>query len=754
MTLRAKIISLVVFVALIGGVGTTIMMSFTMHQALSEDLFNQARLAVQTLAAQITPHVIQGDFLETQFSVDQLVGQTPSIKYAYIIDFKGKVVAHSFDGGFPKALITHHPNPHSVSAEDPEIVHFQTEEGLVMDIGYPLIDGMAAHIHLGMDEEQTRARVTAIRYRIISLALFLALAGTVLAFVMGRRMTQPLSDLAEAMRAFGEGDSHLALTPRGGGPEVSQLTEAFSRMLSDRKDIDQALRESEERIRATFNSISDAVFLHPLLEEGFAPFLEVNTTACLRYGYSHEELLKLGAKDITQIDDANSYARVGKRKDLLETKRMIFEATHITKSGESFPVEINSGIIELGGRPVILSVVRDISQRKNAEEEKEKLQAQLMQSQKMDSIGRLAGGLAHDFNNMLTIILGHSDMALQELDQEHPIHEDLAQIYKTAQRSARLTKQLLAFARKQTIAPRLVDLNESIGELLKMMRRLIGENIDLTWLPGSDIWPVKIDPSQLDQILANLCVNARDAIENIGKVTIETGTTTFDEAYCSEHSGFIPGDFVRLSVSDDGCGMDKPTAAKIFEPFYTTKGLGEGTGLGLATIYGIIKQNHGFINVYSEPEYGTTFHVYLPRQAGPIEVADSRDILLASGTNHETVLLVEDEPMILELTTKMLQNQGYTVLPASTPSEALRISKNNPGKIHLLMTDVVMPEMNGHALALELEPSRPDLKCLYMSGYTANVISHQGVLSDGVHFIQKPFSIHSLAKKIRSTLDG
>jgi signal transduction histidine kinase/ActR/RegA family two-component response regulator len=359
----------------------------------------------------------------------------------------------------------------------------------------------------------------------------------------------------------------------------------------------------------------------------------------------------------------------------------------------------------------------------------------------------------HDFNNMLAVILGHAEMALLQVDPAQPLHADLEEIRTAAERSANLTRQLLAFARKQTVAPKVLDLNETVAGMLKLLQRLIGENIHLTWQPGANLWPVRVDPSQIDQILANLCVNARDAIADVGTITIETGNAVFDEAYCAAHPDAVPGEYVRLAVSDTGCGMDQDTLAHIFEPFFTTKGVGKGTGLGLATVYGIVKQNNGFITVYSEPGQRTTFTIYLPRQVGKAEQARLAGAAEPALRGQETILLVEDEPVILELTTVMLERQGYTVLAASTPGEAIRLARERAGNIHLLMTDVVMPEMNGRDLAKNLLSLYPQLKHLFMSGYTANVIAYNGVLDEGVYFIQKPFSIKGLAAKVREALD-
>lgn len=395
----------------------------------------------------------------------------------------------------------------------------------------------------------------------------------------------------------------------------------------------------------------------------------------------------------------------------------------------------------------------DITERKQAEEERERLQAQLVQAQKMESVGRLAGGVAHDFNNMLSVILGQTEMALDHVAPDQPLHADLKEIQKAAQRSADLTRQLLAFARRQTICPKVLDLNETVTGMLKMLRRLIGENIELVWMPGPQLWDVKMDPSQIDQILANLCVNARDAVKSVGKVVISTRNTSFDTVFCDTHPGYVPGDYVMLSVSDSGCGMDQLTIDHLFEPFFTTKGVGEGTGLGLATVYGAVKQNNGMISVYSEEGVGSTFEIYLPRHLGKSEQAAMRaPAAVASKSHHETVLLVEDDAALLRLTTTMLKTLGYEVLSAVTPGEAVRLAEEHIGDIHLLLTDVVMPEMNGRALAKRILSIYPHIRRIFMSGYTADVIAHHGVLEEGVRFLQKPFTLRTLEAKLGEAL--
>jgi PAS domain S-box-containing protein len=401
-----------------------------------------------------------------------------------------------------------------------------------------------------------------------------------------------------------------------------------------------------------------------------------------------------------------------------------------------------------------VGALMDITSLRKAEEERELLQAKLHQTQKMEAVGQLAGGVAHDFNNMLGVIIGHAELALAKAELDDPLRKSLQAILAAGLRSSEITRQLLAFARKQTIAPKVLDLNKTVAEMLKLLRRLIGEDIELAWRPEAKLWPVEMDPSQIDQILANLCVNARDAIDGVGRITIETQKAVFDSTYCAEHKGFSPGEFVMLAVSDNGSGMDKPTMGKIFEPFFTTKGVGQGTGLGLATVYGIVKQNAGFINVYSEPGHGSAFKIYLPRHADMAVQEPEPGPAPKTLSGHETILLVEDEIEHLKMVQLMLETYGYQVVAASSPGEALLAAKKHTGRIHLLLTDLIMPEMNGRDLAKEMAALYPDMMCLFMSGYTNNVIAHHTILDRGIHFIQKPFSTQALVAKVRQVLDA
>jgi PAS domain S-box-containing protein len=394
----------------------------------------------------------------------------------------------------------------------------------------------------------------------------------------------------------------------------------------------------------------------------------------------------------------------------------------------------------------------DVTARKLAEENQRSLEAQLAQAGKLESIGRLAGGVAHDFNNMLGVILGRAEIALEQLEPTHPLFEDLVEIRAAAQRSANLTRQLLAFARKQTATPKVLALNETLAGMLNMLRRLIGENLELAWRPGDELWPIRIDPSQIDQILTNLCVNARDALDGKGAIEVATSNVVVDDEYCARRPDATPGEFVKLSVRDDGHGMKPETLEHLFEPFFTEKEVGKGTGLGLATVFGIVRQNDGFIEVRSELGAGSTFEILLPRFVGDRAPASTDDRPAVAPGGHQTVLLVEDEPALRRVARDMLQKLGYRVLCAGSPEEAIELARRHPADLRLLVTDVVMPGMNGRELAERLRAARPELECLFMSGYTADIIAHQGVVDPRAKFLHKPFSMSELGRTIDELL--
>lgn len=514
--------------------------------------------------------------------------------------------------------------------------------------------------------------------------------------------------------------------------------------LSRRKKTEILLQENEEKFRALIRTIPDLVWLKD--QNGI--YLACNPRFESFFGAEEKDIIGKTDYDFVDKELADSFRKhdamaIAKGKPSINEEEIIFAADGHREVLETIKTAMYRNDGQLAG---VLGIGRNITDRIN-------LQARFIQAQKMESVGRLAGGVAHDYNNISSIIIGYTELALENIEQSTPLYEDLMEILTAAKRSTDITRQLLAFARKQTIAPKVLDLNDTIENMLKMIRRLIGEDIDLRWFPGAEAWPIKIDPSQVNQILANLCINARDAIANVGKMTIETKNICLDEAYCADHAGFIAGDYVLLAVSDDGSGMPRETLDKIFDPFFTTKRIGKGTGLGLSTVYGIVKQNDGFINVYSEPEKGTTFRIYLPRYSGDIEAETPKDVSEIQLSRGEWVLLVEDDASILKLGGMILRDLGYTVMSTTSPTQAIQLANESAGKMDLLITDVVMPEMNGRELSEQLRILHPDLKVLFMSGYTSNVIAHRGVLEDGVYFIPKPFSKKEMAVKIREVLD-
>ncbi len=516
--------------------------------------------------------------------------------------------------------------------------------------------------------------------------------------------------------------------------------------ITERKRAEEALRESEERYRSLVQTSPDAITLTSL--DGVILFC--NQQAARLHGYERiEELLGKQAWEFIALED-RQHALDNLQRTLELGRISNVEYTLIKQDGAHFPAELSVTVVaDAVGQPTaLMAIMRDITERK-------RLQAQFLQSQKMESIGRLAGGIAHDFNNLLTVISGSADLALQELPPEAIVRCDLIEIQKAADRAGSLTRQLLTFARKQVIEPRSLNLSSLILDMDKLLRRVIGADVELITLPASDLGWVKADPGQIEQVIVNLAVNARDAMPEGGKLIIETTNVVLDQDYARKESGVPAGAYVLLAVTDTGVGMSRETQQHIFEPFFTTKDLSKGTGLGLSICYGIVKQHGGHIAVYSEEHVGTTFKVYLPlvadNVAAPPKHAD--DPRITRGT--ETILLVEDEPAVRALAAHVLRRQGYTLLEARNGEEALRLVEQRDGKrIDLLLTDMVMPYMGGKALAERLTMLCPSLKVLFMSGYTGNTVIHDRRLDAGYSFLQKPFSVVALARKVRAILDG
>ena len=529
---------------------------------------------------------------------------------------------------------------------------------------------------------------------------------------------------------------------------------ALLQVISDRRTIEQALQQSEMRLKeaqrlARIGSWElDLVHNQLYWSDEIFRIFDIDPT---QFEATYEAFLDVVHPDDRQLVN-DIYTKSIQNDSPYEVAHRLLlrdgRIRYVHERGKTF--------LDGDGKPIrTIGTVWDITERKQQEEENLALQKKYHQSQRLETVGRLAGGVAHDFNNMLAVILGQTDLLLDQMSPGDFGYQSLQEVQHAAERSAELIRHLLAFARRQPMKPVYLDLNEVIAGMLKMLRRLIGEHIVLDWKPSTEPAKVKMDPSQLEQIMANLCVNARDAIARVGHIAIETQSVSFDNAYCAGNPEFTVGEWVMLAVSDDGCGMDTEVQQQIFEPFFTTKHRGGGTGLGLATVFGIVKQNNGLITVSSEPGRGTTFRIFFVRHRVDIPTAESQKKKILPRGNGEVILLVEDEPMVLEVSTHILEKLNYNVLPASSPSQALEyVKKATKIKISLLMTDVVMPEMNGAELSKEIEKMLPGVQTLFTSAYTADVVFRRSVLSKGVEYLQKPVSKEALAIKIDAMLHG
>jgi len=613
-------------------------------------------------------------------------------------------------------------------------------------------EGAPAYVTLGIPTDIARLEVNRtlarnlIAYGIVAVLVFCVVWVGSDVFVL-----RGINTLLGAARRLGAGDLSARTGLRHGPGELEQLARAFDEM-GERLEREMAeQRRTAEEIAAQRRFLRAVIDLNPNLifaKDQRGRYTLANKAVADFYGATVEAII--GKTDADLNPNVEQVER-RRRDDLevLETGRdkFILEERITDATGQERWLQVvKRAIVPAGGTAThVLGVATDVTELKN-------LERQIFQTQKLEAIGQLAGGVAHDFNNLLTVILGRCALLVGRLSPDASPRRDIDLIQKTAERAVALTRQLLAFSRKQVLDPKVLDLNAVVPGMATMLQRLIGEHIELVYRPGAELGRVKADPGQLEQIIMNLAVNARDAMPDGGRITIETGNVELGEHYARQHVGVQPGRYVMLAVSDTGIGMDGATQARIFEPFFTTKAPGKGTGLGLSTVYGIVNQSGGNIWVYSEPGKGTTFKVYLPRVE---DAAESLQVIRpAPGRGTESILLVEDEEEVRALAREVLQGYGYTVFEARDVAEALLIAERHTGPIHLLVTDVVMPQMSGRDLAERLASLRPEMKVLFMSGYTDNAIVHHGRLESGVSFVQKPFTPDALAEKVRDVLDA
>ena len=604
------------------------------------------------------------------------------------------------------------------------------------------------HLVLLQDWAPTQAFLDELRASLILAGIggfIIALAG---GLVFSHRTSRPLMDIASAARDIAGGD-WSRVVPARGSAEATTMATAFNDMTRSLRNQAERLNASYRRFATVTQSARDAIISTDELNN----ITFWNRSAEATFGYTETEVLGRPIVNLIVESDRAAYKAALPQPNADDlTFGHIIEVTGTRKDGTRFPCEFSLAALHGSEGTAFTAVVRDVMERKQSQDQLKQRDEQLRQAQKMEAIGRLAGGVAHDFNNLLMAIRGYAEMIVRNLPAGDERRTDAEEILKASDRAAGLTRQLLAFSRREVITQQAVALDHLVETMQTMLQRLIGPEIQIATEIWPDLTPVLGDSTQLEQILVNLVINARDAMPKGGKITVELRNVELDKIGVAAHPGLQPGDYVEMSVSDTGTGMDADTMSRIFEPFFTTKDAGKGTGLGLATVYGIVQQNNGAIEVQSRVGHGTTFYIYLPRATDLGKPAPIQPATMASG--NETILLVEDDDRVRALVSNLLRKNGYTVLLASAGDQALEIAARHRGRIHLLLTDVVMPGLNGRILSERLTVVRPDTRVLYMSGYSDDAILRHGVRKAAAHFIQKPFSIDALAHKIRETLNA
>ncbi|MBI5905212.1 MAG: response regulator [Deltaproteobacteria bacterium] len=665
----------------------------------------------------------------------------PDLTYAMLLDNRGQVLAHTDRSRLGQYVL-------DLPADPRESV--LSRSAALVDVVVPaMLSGkQVGWARVGIGQRQAGRKLMEITRNGVFYALVAVFIGSLLALLVGKRITRRLYRIRSVMDEVGAGN-YQARSDLAGADEAAGMAANFNRMLDILEERDREVKRSEDRYRTLIQNIHSAIVVHGPGTEVIAS----NSFAQTVLGLTEEQMRGKDANDpawsFLREDGTGMPVEEYPVSRVVATCRPVRDCVvGISRPGKGAVVWVLANaepvVDDDGGLSRVLVNFVDITERKS-------LELRYIQSQKMEAVGRMAGGIAHDFNNLLTVTIGYCDLALARIGSTDPLRHDLAEIRKASDRCASLTRQLLAFSRKQILVPKVISLNGIVADMDKMLRRLLGEDIELVSVAGKGLRNVKADPGQIEQVIVNLAVNSRDAMPRGGKLTFEASNVVLDESYTGDHKYISPGPYVMLAVSDTGCGMDKEMLARIFEPFFTTKE--KGTGLGLSTVYGIVKQSGGHINVYSEPGVGTTFKIYFPPVDEPVADAVRAAALPQEELRgDETVLVVEDEDLVRQMVRGILEQYGYGVLEARSGGEAIDLCSRHRGTIHLMLTDVVMPGMNGVELSKRLAPIQPGMKVLFMSGYTVDAIVHQGILESGIAFLQKPFSMDSLAHKLREVL--
>lgn len=751
--IKGKILLLTIAIVLFA-VGASIMTgAYAFTREFSDALRSKALTTGNVLKYQIDKLMSFGllpeEIVGFEEQCAEVVAQYGDVSYAMVADTGGRILFHNQ----PSRIGTVLEGPETLAAlASPVETTWLKKNGKdrFFEVFVPVISPRGdrlATVVIGVPEQVATRKTRRILMQATAVAIVCSGFSTLLLlYALSVWVSKPIDRFLAVIGEIARSDKKFTNRIEvGSADEIGRLSAAFNEMIDTLEATTvskELLQESEGKYRSLVDHSMVGVFI---LQNGVFRF--VNNRFCEIFAHEPSEIIeRLEPLSLIHPEEREAIESQIVRCFRGEIASIDHVGGCVRKGGEIFPASILGALSQYHGRPAIVGTVLDKSKEKMLEE-------QLLQSQKLEAVGKLAGGIAHDFNNLLTAILGYTELLLVRLPESGPSRRDVTEIRSAGNRAAGLTRQLLAFSRKQVFQPKVINMNVVIVNMDSMLHRLLGEDIERKSVLAEGLWNVRADPGQLEQVILNLAVNARDAMSGGGKITVETSNVVLDDSYARSHAVVKPGPYVMTALSDTGTGMDEKIRARVFEPFFTTKGPGKGTGLGLSTVYGIVKQSHGFVWVYSEPGMGTTFKVYLPAVMDSVEPTPPVETIPSVEYNgSETILLTEDEDIVRELVMKVFRSAGYTVLTARDGEEALRVDERYKGTIHLLVTDVIMPRMSGRELVERILPSRPQMKVLYMSGYTENAIVHHGVLDEGVEFIQKPFKTNDLVRKVRGVL--